>query len=240
MLELLSLFAIAYILTFAGSPLNRLSFLRTEHPFLSAAIRHPSTRFILFKDLAPLTRSTSELYLAHYDEIKTLVRPDIYDKTEEDMLKEYDSRKTEPQLIFLGLDEERKKDGLNWKIYTGTPYFALDLSARGSEEQQGHAKSIVEALEAKGAKFLHARVVTTLSADEGAVYISHNTRWIMHLWAKLITNIIRLLQQLPSLPRLAPFWIGTYATRSVVPAARLHCPSMPAPSVHARPLTPHV
>ncbi|KAJ9312046.1 hypothetical protein DTO271D3_7749 [Paecilomyces variotii] len=155
---------------FSSSPLNRLSFLRTEHPFLSAAVKHPGTRFLLLKDLAPLARSPSELYFAHYDEVKSIVRPDIYDKSEEEMLKEYDSRKTDPQLIFLGVDEERKNNAMSWKIYSGVPYFALDLSARGSEEQQAHAKSIVEALEAKGTKFLQSRMIMTLPADEAAIF----------------------------------------------------------------------
>ncbi|KAB8219662.1 NUDIX hydrolase domain-like protein [Aspergillus novoparasiticus] len=155
---------------FSSSPLNRLSFLRTEHAFLSAAIKHPSTRFVLLKDLAPLTKSPSELYYAHYNEVEKLVPETMYDKTEEETIKEYDSRKTTAQLIFLGLDESRKQDGLAWKIYTGAPFFALDVTPKGDEEQQTNSKAVISAMEEKGLSFFQSRVVMTFSADEAAIY----------------------------------------------------------------------
>ncbi|KAL4788512.1 NUDIX hydrolase domain-like protein [Aspergillus varians] len=155
---------------FSSSPLNRLSFLRSDHPFLSAAIKHPSTRFVILKDLAPLTRSPAALYYAKYEEVRKLVPESIYDKSEEDVIKEHDSRKTEPHLIFLGVDEACKKDEFSWKIYSGTPYFALDVSVKGSEEQQANAKDILSGFEAQELSFLQARVAMTFSADEAAIY----------------------------------------------------------------------
>lgn len=150
-----------------GSPLNRLSFLRSDHPFLSAALKHPSTRFVILKDLAPLTRTPAALYYAKYDEVRKLVPESIYDKSEEDIIKDHDSRKTEPHLIFLGLDEAAKQDPFTWKIYSGAPYFALDVSEKGSEEQQANAKSVLGEFEAQGLSFLQARIAMTFSADEG-------------------------------------------------------------------------
>ena len=150
-----------------GSPLNRLSFLRTEYSFLSAALKHPSTRFVLLNSLAPLTKTPSELYLAPYTDVRKLVPEDLYDQSEEETIKNFDSRKTNPHVIFLGMDESRKADSLTWKIYSGTPYFAVDVTPKGSEEQQTHAKDVISALEAKGLSFLQTRVVMTLSADEG-------------------------------------------------------------------------
>ncbi|KAL4994159.1 NUDIX hydrolase domain-like protein [Aspergillus recurvatus] len=167
---------------FSSSPLNRLSFLRSDHPFLSAALKHPSTRFVILKDLAPLTRSPTELYYAKFDEVCRLVPSSIYDKSEEEIIKEHDSRKTEPHLIFLGVDETKQRDGFSWKIYNGTPCFALDVSEKGSEEQQANAKEVVSGFEAQGLNFLQARVAMTFSADEAAIYaqaralIDWNTR----------------------------------------------------------------
>ncbi|THC92282.1 hypothetical protein EYZ11_008264 [Aspergillus tanneri] len=167
---------------FSSSPLNRLSFLRADHPFLSAALKHPSTRFVILKDLAPLTKSPAELYCVQYEEVQKLVPVTIYDKSEEEIIKEYDSRRTSPQLVFLGLDESCKQGGLSWKIYTGAPYFALDVTPKGSEEQQANAKDVLSALEAKELSFLQARVAMTFSADEAAIYaqaralIDWNTR----------------------------------------------------------------
>ncbi|RAL09163.1 NAD(+) diphosphatase [Aspergillus homomorphus CBS 101889] len=173
---------------FSSSPLNRLSFLRSDHPFLSAALKHPSTRFVILKDLAPLTKAPAEPYYARYDEIRKLVPDTIYDKSEEEILKEYDSRKTSAAPIFLGLDESRERDGaavatpLTWKIYAGTPYFALDVTPRGSEEQQAQSKAVIEEFEARGLSFLQARVVMSFPANEAAIYaqaralIDWNTR----------------------------------------------------------------
>mgnify|MGYP002718567990 FL=1 len=150
-----------------GSPINRLSFLRSDHPFLSTALKHPSARFVLLNNLAPLTPSPAQLHYAKYDEVQKLVPHDIFDTSEEEMIKNYDSRKTHPTLIFLGLDENRKEGGLAWKIYSGTPYFAVDVTPKGSEEQQTAAKDVIGAMEAKGLSFFQTRVVMSFSADEG-------------------------------------------------------------------------
>lgn len=83
------------------------------------------------------------------------------------MIKSYDSRKTHPTLIFLGLDESRKEEGMTWKIYSGMPYFAVDVTPKGSEEQQTAAKDVISVMEAKGLSFFQARVVMSFSADEG-------------------------------------------------------------------------
>jgi NAD+ diphosphatase len=163
---------------FSSSPLNRLSFLRSDHPFLSAALKHPSTRFVILKDLAPLTRSPTELYYAKYDEVRKLLPASIYDKSEEEIIKEHDSRKTEPHLIFLGVDEtDKQQDGFSWKIYSGTPYFALDVSEKGSEEQQYNAKEVISGFEAQGLSFLQARVAMTFSANEGMFLDPNHEKW---------------------------------------------------------------
>ncbi|KAJ5995631.1 hypothetical protein N7481_002608 [Penicillium waksmanii] len=155
---------------FSSSPINRLSFLRTEHSFLSSALKHPSTKFVLLNNLAPLTRSPAELYTAKYNEVRKLVAPDFFDHPEEEMIKNFDSRKTNPNLIFLGLDESNKDSGMAWKIYTGTPFFALDVTPRGSEAQQTAAKDVISALEEQGLSFLQARVISTFTPEEAAIY----------------------------------------------------------------------
>lgn len=118
-------------------------------------------------NLAPLTPSPAQLHYAKYDDVRKLVPQDTFDTSEEDMIKSYDSRKTHPTLIFLGLDESRKEEGLTWKIYSGTPYFAVDVTPRGPEEQQTAAKDVITAMEAKGLSFFQTRVVMSFSADEG-------------------------------------------------------------------------
>jgi NAD+ diphosphatase len=157
--------------------LNRLSFLRTEHTFLSSALKHPSTRFVLLKDLSPLVQNANELYLAQYKDVEKLVSPTIYDKTEEEMIQAYDSRVTKPDMIFLGVDESAasKSSGaalMEWKIYKGQPYFALDVSEKGSDEQRAHAKQLVEAWKEKGITPWVSRTHMSLSPDQGMLVVT--------------------------------------------------------------------
>ncbi|CAG7980580.1 unnamed protein product [Penicillium salamii] len=155
---------------FSSSPINRLSFLRSDHPFLSTALKHPSARFVLLNNLAPLTSTSAQLHFAKHEEVQRLVPQDTFDTSEEDMLKNYDSRKTQATLIFLGLDESRKEGGLAFKIYQGTPFFAVDVTPKGSEDQQVAAKDVISTAEAKGLSFFQTRVHMTFSADEAAIY----------------------------------------------------------------------
>jgi NAD+ diphosphatase len=140
------------------------SFLREDHSFLSAAVKHPTTRFLIFKDLRPLVSDTKTVVYASYDEVKELIGEDPFAKEEEERSKEYDSSITIPQIVFLGVDEENK-DGLNYKIYTGAPYFALDVTPKGSVEAV--AKKLCNGWEAKGLKFLEGRVHMSFPAPEG-------------------------------------------------------------------------
>jgi NAD+ diphosphatase len=110
--------------------------------------------------------------------VRKLLPASIYDKSEEEIIKEHDSRKTEPHLIFLGVDEtDKQQDGFSWKIYSGTPYFALDVSEKGSEEQQYNAKEVISGFEAQGLSFLQARVAMTFSANEGMFLDPNHEKW---------------------------------------------------------------
>lgn len=127
---------------------------------------------MLLNNLAPLTTASTQLHLAKYEDVQPLVPRDTYDASEEDVLKNFDSRKTQATLIFLGLDEGRKEGGLSFKVYQGTPYFAVDVTPRGSEQQQAAAKDVISAVEAKGLSFFQSRVHMTFSADEGTLTLA--------------------------------------------------------------------
>jgi NAD+ diphosphatase len=149
---------------FSGSPLNRVSFLRADHGFITKALVHPSTSFLLLNDLAPLAKDPSQLAYATYDEVKPLIGENPFEKTEEEMIKEYNSAITLPLVLFLGLDE-RKHDGFEHGIYKGKPYFAVDITAKGTIEKE--AKEISEAMKSKGLQFVEGRMHMTLNAPEG-------------------------------------------------------------------------
>ncbi|MCJ1290631.1 NADH pyrophosphatase [Xylographa carneopallida] len=152
---------------FAGSPLNRVSFLRTDQGFLSAAVRHPTTSFLLLNNLAPLAHNPSKLSFASLKDVSPLIGEDPYSKSEEELIQSYDSKITIPQIIFLGLDET-EKSGFEWTIYKGAPFFALDVTPKGSTEEA--AKRLIEEKESKDLKFLEGRTHMSLPAHEAAIY----------------------------------------------------------------------
>ena len=154
-------------MTAVGSPLNRVSFLRTEHDFLSSALKHPSTSFLLFNNLAPLVKSPSQLEFASYTDVRPLIGDDPYSKPEERLISEYDSTMTIPQLIFLGLHEDKHSE-FKYKIYQGSPYFALDITPKGTIS--ANAQKLVEDMQSRGLHFLEGRIHMTLGAAPAAIY----------------------------------------------------------------------
>lgn len=149
---------------FSGSPINRVSFLRANHDFISKALTHPTTLFMLFNNLAPLAKDPTQLAYVSHDDVKPLIGENPFDKTEAELIDEYNSSITLPLVLFLGLDE-RKKDGFEHGIYKGTPYFAVDVTPRGTVEKQ--ATSVIEAVKAKGHTFIEGRMHMSLNAPEG-------------------------------------------------------------------------
>ncbi|KAK5737662.1 NADH pyrophosphatase [Elasticomyces elasticus] len=157
---------------FSGSPLNRVGFLRSDHKFLSAALRHPSTSFLLCKDLQPLLDPETKDGIANlkyikYDDLKAVIGQDPYATTEEEMLGQYDSRAYVPQMVFLGIDE-RVKDGLSYQgknRYTGAPYFAIDITPRAGVKEA--CETLISDLEGKGISFAQGRMLMNVEALDG-------------------------------------------------------------------------
>ncbi|KAH6664429.1 NUDIX hydrolase domain-like protein [Halenospora varia] len=152
---------------FSGSPLNRVSFLRTDHGFITKALVHPSTSFLLFNDLAPLAKDPTQLAYAKHEDVRELIGENPFEKTEEELIKEYNSTVTLPLVLFLGLDE-RKKEGFEHGIYAGRPYFAVDVTPKGSIEKE--ANNVLAAMKEKGLQFVEGRMHMSLNAPEAAIY----------------------------------------------------------------------
>lgn len=133
---------------------------------MSSALKHPTTTFILFDQLNPLTTSPANLAYRPFEDVKPLIGDNPYAKSEKEMIEEYDSSKTTPQMIFLGLDE-RNQNGLTHKIYTGAPMFAVDVTPKGSTKAE--AEKLIEDMKAKGLSFLGGRMILSLTAPEGKV-----------------------------------------------------------------------
>ncbi|RFU33427.1 hypothetical protein B7463_g2864, partial [Scytalidium lignicola] len=151
---------------FSGSPLNRVSFLRPDHTFISNAFTHPSSAFLLLNDLAPLTKDPTQLAYVTHKEVNPLTGENPFAKTEAELIKEYNSSITLPLVLFLGLDE-RVRDGFEYDGHRGQPYFAIDVTPKGTIETQ--ANKIIEEVKARGLTFLTGRGMT-LTAPEAAIF----------------------------------------------------------------------
>lgn len=156
---------------FSGSPLNRLSFLRANHKFISNALLHPSTKFLLADNLSPAATSPTTLHWAKHSDIARLIGGNPFEKEEEELIREFRSEETRPTVLFLGVDENDKQ-GWEWEIYKGTPYFAVDITPKGSVEAE--AKSVIEELKKKDLTFLEGRWAMHLNAQDG-MSIQHHT-----------------------------------------------------------------
>jgi NAD+ diphosphatase len=159
---------------YSGSPLNRVSFLRENHGFIADAFKHSSTKFLLLNNLSPMAKDPANLAYATHGEIKGLTGENPFTKTEAELIKEYNSSITLPQILFLGLDE-RVKEGFKHEMYAGNPYFAVDITPKGTVKEE--AEKLIEAQKAKGNIFLEGRFAMSLNAPEGMSALHHTILW---------------------------------------------------------------
>lgn len=157
---------------FAGSPLNRVGFLRGDHGFLRSAFSHPSARFLLLNELAPLVDETQKsLGYVSYSDVKGFTGSDPFEKTEEDMIKNFNSEDERPLILLLGLDEANRLqapttgEGFSYKEWKGRPYFAVDVSPRGKLAEG--ANKVVDVIKARKFSFFQNQRHMGLAYGEG-------------------------------------------------------------------------
>lgn len=172
---------------FSGSPLNRVGFLRGDHAFLSKALHHPSTSFLLMNDLQPLVQPNTapgqgKLAWVKYEDVKPVIGKDPFATTEKEMVEAYNSDTYVPQIIFLGIDE-KDKEGLSYQgknLYTGAPYFAVDVTPKESVKEA--CEKLIKDQAAKGFEFSRGRVMDVVATDgmmlrnPGSVYNTNMRR----------------------------------------------------------------
>lgn len=203
---------------FAGSPLNRVGFLRSDHAFLRSAFSHPSARFLLLNELAPLVdESQRRLAYVGHTEVTPFTGADPFEKSEEQMIKDFNSDEFKPLILLLGLDEANKlpasegDPGFQYKDYKGRPYFAVDVTPKGSGAEG--ANKVIDAVKAKGWSFYQNQRHMGLEAGEGKEDIIKSTTQIPNIIADTHTH------QRPYTPTRAPSWTGTRASPSAPRAA---------------------
>ncbi|KXJ94285.1 NUDIX hydrolase domain-like protein [Microdochium bolleyi] len=151
---------------FSGSPLNRVSFLRGEHDFLNKAFAHPSASFLLMNGLSPLGKGRSTLAYVGRDAVLPLIGPEPFKQTEAEQIRNFNSTVDKPVILFLGLDEKNK--GFSFKEHSGNPYFAVDVTPRGTFTEQ--ANGVIQTVEKDGIAFITGGRHMNLSAPEAAIY----------------------------------------------------------------------
>ncbi|TKA29455.1 hypothetical protein B0A50_03468 [Salinomyces thailandicus] len=152
---------------FSGSPLNRVGFLRGDHQFLTQALKHPSTDFLLCNELQPLVKTEAKDRLAwvKFDDVKGVVGEDPYKSTEGEMLGLYNSTTYVPQMIFLGIDE-KAQDALSYQgknMYKGAPRFAVDVTPRASAKAE--CEKLISSLQGRKLEFAKGRVMDVVASD---------------------------------------------------------------------------
>lgn len=202
-----------------------MGFLRPDHQFLSSALNHPSTTFLLFNKLEPLTKSGSELARCTFADVKPLIGENPFEKSEEEVIAQYNSSLYVPQIIFLGLDE--RKDGFKYKEhYKGQPWFAVDVTPKESVKEK--AEELLERMTSTGLEFSKGRMNLSLQAEEGALPLFHSDTS-----PRSLSNT----PQRPSMRKPDISSIGTNETLSALLAVTRLSLSTPGSSALAHPKT---
>lgn len=147
---------------FSNGPLTRLSFLRSNNALLHKASTAPSTRYLTFDNLNPLSKDR-ELVFVGYKDVEPIIGTP-YEKDEKTLVAEFDPAIPRPALVFLGMNLEGS-DAVELSKYHGTPYFALDVTA--SAEASDDFKKKQAAL---GNEHTPTQVNLKLSQPASAIY----------------------------------------------------------------------
>lgn len=115
------------------------------------------------RELAPLTKDRQNLVFVTHKDIESLIGSQLYTKSEDDLIAEYNSSMVTPLVVFLGMDEHTT-DGLHWKQYKGAPFFAVDVTPKSSFQEE--ADGVIADVERRGHKFAEGRV-QSLNAPHG-------------------------------------------------------------------------
>lgn len=218
---------------FSGSPLNRLSFLRADHAFLQAAFSHPSAAFLLMNNLSPLVQpDAAHLAFVSSADVIPLTGPEPFAKSEEELIRAFNSEETHPVILFLGIDDKNHFPSHNagvpeefiYKDYKGSPYFAVDVTPRGTLTEAANA--LIAAVKERGYSF-HDSSPRHMGLHAGQGIFSPT-----YLpWSNQNTNNPN--PQPPLTAKRAPSSTGTRGTPSARNAGNPPSRSTPAPSACA-------
>jgi NAD+ diphosphatase len=126
---------------FAGSRLNRYSFLRSDAQFLNKAATSPAARFVALKDLNPLVVDKRKLALLTFEDVKPLIG-EPFNQADTERISHYDSTTGSSVLIvFLGTIDgnDATFESSEHGEVKGQPFFAVDITPRGKGKDASDA-----------------------------------------------------------------------------------------------------
>lgn len=153
---------------YAGSHLNRYSFLRADTVFLQRAVANSSARFIALNNLNPLIADKSELAYLSFDDVKPIIGSAPFSLSEDEFIKQYDSTQTSALVVFLGMLQGNQHNEIASAEHgdvKGQPHFAVDITPRGSFAES--AQSFLKTQEEKGLSIQENPRSMTLHAGAG-------------------------------------------------------------------------
>ncbi|KAF4503879.1 hypothetical protein G6O67_008815 [Ophiocordyceps sinensis] len=139
---------------YAGSRLNRYSFLRSDAAFLAAAAASPAARFIVLSNLAPLVSGKRHLAQLPLDRVRPLIGARPFPLGDAQAVEQFDSsaQAARPLVVFLGTleggGEAVDLDTSDFGPVHAQPFFAVDVSPRGPGAEA--ATAFLQQLEDEG------------------------------------------------------------------------------------------
>lgn len=136
---------------YAGSRLNRYSFLRADTAFLRRAAASPKTTFLALENLNPVTIDKRTLGYLTLKDVVPLIGEDPFKLSEKEAIEAYDSSVITPIIVFLGMLEDGEASDIESAEHgniKGSPVFAVDITPKGSYADA--AKALMESIKAKG------------------------------------------------------------------------------------------
>lgn len=137
---------------YAGSRLNRYSFLRADTAFLRKAAASPASQFIALENLNPLISDKTKLAFLSFEDVRPLIGAEPFHLSEEDAIKQYDSTTATPLIVFLGMLDSTSAATefatTDHGIVNALPLFAVDVTPRPPYADA--AKAFLEKVQEKG------------------------------------------------------------------------------------------
>ncbi|KAM0249995.1 hypothetical protein ACHAP5_002588 [Fusarium lateritium] len=157
---------------YAGGRINRFSFLRADTGFLRKAAVTPTARYLALNELNLLAPDKKTPAYFTFKDVESVIGSEPFALTEDESIQSFDSTKTKPLIVFLGMLEEGNESdkiaSTDHGDIQGHPYFAIDITPKGTHAEK--ATSFLAEQEKKGISVDKNPRAMSQSPDAAALY----------------------------------------------------------------------